>query len=230
MKTKKNFNVRLVLAGGGNEDQSIVVDEFFLKLFDNSKQMLYIPIAIDLEGKHPPEACLRWIKNAFHRFDFSNIDMKVDLLEISETDLRRYGAVYIGGGNTFKLLREFRKTGFYTKLQRYIQDDIGPVYGGSAGAILMGKSIMTARLGDMIDEYVEGISEFQSYNFVQGNDIDCHYFEKHDSKVFEYVRNNRRGVISIPEESGLYVSDNRYRKIGRKEIYEFSENSKSEIR
>ena len=36
--------------------------------------------------------------------------------------------------------------------------------------------------------------------------------------------------LLIPEVGGLYVFENQYCKIGRKEIYEFSENSKSEIR
>jgi len=49
--------------------------------------------------------------------------------------LQKYDTVYIGGGDTFKLLKLIRESGFDEKLLRYYKSG-GAIYGGSAGAII----------------------------------------------------------------------------------------------
>jgi len=50
--------------------------------------------------------------------------------------------IYIGGGNTFKLLKELKESGFDKELLKFIKEG-KPVYGGSAGALILGKNILT---------------------------------------------------------------------------------------
>lgn len=225
----------LILAGGGNEDQSRTVDTYFLDLFNHAKTMLYIPIAIDFEKRpHTPSSVYQWICETFDRLGFSNIDMTTDLENISFDRLSSFGSVYIGGGNTFRLLKLFKETGFYDLLAKYINEAIGPVYGGSAGAILFGHTITTARLGEQIDPELPGFKDYDSYNHVGGMDVDVHYFPRHDDEVQEYIKKHRRPVISIPEESAIHVTKDKnsqsvIKAIGDQPVYIFDSQGKSEL-
>jgi len=50
--------------------------------------------------------------------------------------------MYIGGGDTVKLLKEVHKVSFDEYLRKIAQKGI-PLYGGSAGAIILGEDIRT---------------------------------------------------------------------------------------
>lgn len=55
--------------------------------------------------------------------------------------------MFIGGGNTFKLLHEIQQSNFDVQIHFYLEMD-GVLYGGSVGAVLCGKTIETAIYAD----------------------------------------------------------------------------------
>ena len=77
--------------------------------------------------------------------------MWTDLQNRSYEDLARYSGVFIAGGNTFSLLKQVRESGFDRLLVKYITKDL-PVFGGSAGAIILGRDIGTAYFGGDADK------------------------------------------------------------------------------
>ena len=125
----------LFLSGGGSEKDSYLLDREFAKLLKG--KLLYIPIAIDTKT-HPFPECFKWIKSVFGQFGFSNIEMWTSVKDKTPDNLKEFDAVYIGGGNTFKLLKEFRDSGFDKLLVEFYRSG-GHIYGGSAGAIILGK-------------------------------------------------------------------------------------------
>ena len=44
--------------------------------------------------------------------------------EITDKDLSQYCVIFIGGGNTFKLLYELKISGAFEKIKSYIENDI----------------------------------------------------------------------------------------------------------
>ncbi|WP_236809547.1 Type 1 glutamine amidotransferase-like domain-containing protein [Bacillus glycinifermentans] len=76
----------------------------------------------------------------------------------------RFSAVYIGGGNTFRLLKHVTDTRFNDILQSYAKRG-GIVYGGSAGAIILGKHIMTC---SHMDDNNVGLNEFDGWGLQAG--------------------------------------------------------------
>ena len=97
----------LFLSGGGSEKESYNLDKEFAKLL--KKKLLYIPIALN-EIKHPYPECLKWIKKVFRQFNFESIEMWTDLSGHTKQDMLKFDGVYIGGGNTFKLLKQLKDT------------------------------------------------------------------------------------------------------------------------
>lgn len=120
---------KLFLSGGGDEMQTFELDEIFLK---SVNKILYIPLAWP---NNDYKSCLKWFSNAMNQHKRVEIQMLTDLND--DINLKDYDAVYIGGGNTFKLLKAMKDSGFDKKLFDYYNSG-GTVYGGSAGAVIWG--------------------------------------------------------------------------------------------
>ncbi|MEX2460688.1 MAG: Type 1 glutamine amidotransferase-like domain-containing protein [Paenibacillaceae bacterium] len=87
-------------------------------------------------------------------------------INVPNEDLKEYSSIFIGGGNTYKLLHEIRKARFDEVLNSFI-DEGGIVYGGSAGAIILGKNIQTCSHLDINDINIadfEGLNKFNGYS------------------------------------------------------------------
>lgn len=203
---------KLILAGGGNEKQSFVIDEYFL---NGVKKVLYVPLAWPDDNF---SGCLEWFTGAMAKHKKVGIDMLVDWKK--SIDLRRYDAVYVGGGNTFKLLKRLREGGFDKSLPEFLKHG-GTVYGGSAGAIIWGNKIDIALICKDKDKNLVKLVNTSGFNFVNGFDIQCHYDGEQEQEHLEYVQKNRRNVIAIPEESALVFNDGNYSVVGRKPLFVF---------
>ena len=151
--------MKLLLSGGGDPEQVVELDKIFAENVKEGK-VLYIPVAMD---KIPYDDCLNWFKSTYKEYGITDIDMCVDLNEI--TNLNQYKGIFIGGGNTFKLLNEIKKSNFDVKLKQYLNTD-GFVYGGSAGAIIFGNSIDTAIHAD--DNYLN-LENFDGLNILNNH-------------------------------------------------------------
>lgn len=204
--------MKLFLGGGGGKEDSIELDKKFVASLDLSKPLLYIPIAINTE-KHPYSGCLEWLLDVFGPLGVKDITMwtEDDLKVKQEKDFEQFGGVYIGGGNTFKLLKELKEFGTFEILKKLAQKDI-PIYGGSAGAIIFAKTIIPALSAD--ENSVE-LTDFSAFNLVKNYDMWCHYSESLDPTIKSYMdKYSLKKIIAIPENAGLYVIDNNIEIVG----------------
>lgn len=200
---------RLFLGGGGNEDQSFGVDEIFLR---DVSRVLYVPLAWpddDFAG------CLKWFTKAMSKHKRVRIQMLTDPQK--DARLQDQDAVYIGGGNTFKLLMRIREGGFDRRLLDYY-DSGGTVYGGSAGALIWGADIGIARVCADADKNQVGLKDTSGFDALHGLDIQCHYLPDQLKRHQEYITRSGRNVVAIPEESALLLEDGRMKVIGLKPI------------
>lgn len=217
---------RIFLSGGGNEEQSKRLDQLLVSLIPKNKRMLYIPTAMQPHSSNTFGSYFDWIKSAFAKLHFKNIDMWVDLEGRTYSELKKYCAVYLGGGNTFSLLNDLKKSGFDKLLKKYIRDK-GIVYGGSAGAIVLGRDIRTAAFGKDSDKNLVRIKRFDGLNLVKNCAINCHYTKKDDRLNFKFIAKHKYNVIALPERTGLYITNNRIKIIGYEPAYLFTKNKKT---
>jgi len=195
--------MKLLLSGGGDPDDVVAIDRFFVSQIDLQKPVLYIPIA--WVGDPTYNSCFNWFKETFQPYGITNIEMCTDFNHVS--DLERYAAVFIGGGNTFKLLKEIKDSHFNEKLLEYFNKG-GFVYGGSAGAIIFGKTIKSCEYADDNDV---GLTDLSGFNLVGNRDIICHYSVNDNEFISAYDND----LYILYEESGIFVSNNAIQSIGK---------------
>jgi dipeptidase E len=122
--------------------------------------------------------------------------------------LARAGAVFVGGGNTYVLLRRLRQSGLVEPLRERIRAGL-PYLGASAGANVAGPNVLTTN-----DWNVVGLTAFEALGLVPFN-VNPHYLETdpamapgsetRDMRIAEYhvVRDNP--VVGIEEGAMVRV-------------------------
>lgn len=189
--------VKIFISGGGDISDSAGIDSaYFSQLPENSK-ILYIPVAANL-AKHGKNKYYTWFEKlvSFHSMD-KNIEF--DLLDEKDPipDLNQYRSVYFGGGNTFKLLHFAKTSGLDQKLKEFLNTG-GILYGGSAGAIILGKDIRSSTDVNEID-----LQDFKGLNLFNNMSIFCHFLEQDCSVVQNLAKYIESPILALPENSGM---------------------------
>lgn len=206
--------MKYFLQGGGSFPNSKAMDDLFFQNIPSEKKMLYIPIA--MTGQFTFDQCLSYIEKLAGNYGFNNIKMCTFLESLGDNDLEECGSIYIGGGNTFKLLNEIKKNNFDKQLIEFLKKG-GVVCGGSAGAIIFGKEISTSA-----DANIVKLQDTSGLNIVDGHSIWCHYNPIHDEEIKTYVDAFSTPVIALPENGGLYLEGGELKSMGQEEVYIFS--------
>jgi len=203
-------NSCIYLSGGGNEKQSYPLDKFFLKKIPENGRFLYIPIA--LRGHELFPTAHLWMKSITELHKRSDIQFETadDLSTYQLDDLKKFNAIYIGGGNTWSLMQEIKSSGFSDILIRYLQIG-GRVYGGSAGAIIFGKRIDTHD-----DENIVELKDITGFNLLHSYSVACHFKEGRDNRFKTWAINNKSPILCLSEETGLIIKDSTALCIGTK--------------
>lgn len=191
----------LLLSGGGKPEKTIKLDQFFVDLFRN-KKVLFIPIA---KTTRTPKECYDWVEGILKKYGFSGEMLLLsNLNNVKYEWIREYDAIYIGGGNTFHLLKKIKSSGFDKLLKKYVKEK-GFIYGISAGAMIFCKEIDYAKeIGDINEDMVEDTS---ALNFFKDTYIWPHYDSTQDNKISELIKKENIQIIALPEGSGLYINN-----------------------
>ena len=204
----------LYLGGGGDIETSIEIDTaFFANLSDNAK-ILYIPVACDFTSY---ENCYQWFSGLVGEYlKSAQIEMMYDTV-VSFDD---YDAIYIGGGNTYKLLDYVVKNNLKNEFIKFLSAN-KHIFGGSAGAIIFGSDIST------VVEEKENYADNRALDMVKGFAIRCHYESKDDDVFIKISNNIKKPLISLPEDGGLIIGENHFKVIGS--VYKFNNGLKKKL-
>lgn len=214
---KDGNGMKLYLCGGGSGEQIAYSLFKFSKDLDKTKPILYIPLAMNEEKYN---SCYEWFNREINFMGIDKFDMVRSSRELLEKNFNDYCAIFIGGGNTFKLLKEIREYNNYERILDYLEND-GIVFGSSAGAIIFGKDINISLLDDNNNI---GLNDTKSFNLLNDYSILCHLnndsFKRNKEYLIEYSKRNK--VIYIPEEIVILVNNYKITIIGNKEYIIFN--------
>ncbi len=173
----------------------------------------------------PFQSCWECITVTFATLNVTNITMWTELSEHQASEIDEFDAVYIGGGNTFTLLAELRKSGFENHLREYVRRGKA-IYGSSAGAAVLGRDIRTV---NYIDRNKVGLVKTKGLDLAEGHAIWVHYQPQDDSLIDAYVRQYQQPVIALSERSGIVIEQNDMRTVGFEPAYRFDGQGKAEV-
>lgn len=202
-----NVKAVIFLGGGGGSKASADLDTIFFSKLSNNAHILYIPTALESE-RYP--GAVEWFTKVVRLYS-DTIDFTMMTEDnVNEIDFDNFDAVYIGGGNTYKLLDFIIVNNLDKKLRAFIESG-RLFYGGSAGAVLIGKTINTASgMDPKLDyKYDAGL------NWLQNASVSCHWPESKDSAT-KVLETDAQKIYCIPENCGLLfdVDGNLVRTVG----------------
>lgn len=211
--------MKVFLCGGGCGTQTMEANKRLNEVIDHSKPCLYIPLAMESDMY---DSCYEWIKGELKNVDIPYIEMIRSAKELVTKDLSDYSVIFLGGGNTFKLLSNLKSSNAYEKIRDYLEHG-GVAFGGSAGAIIFGEDIEPCGLDDPNEV---DLKETSGYDLLNGLSLFCHYSNAAAEKIeqnkqFLLKLSNQRKIVALPEEVTLFVNDNRIEVIGNEPYYYF---------
>ena len=202
--------MKLVLSGGGDSENFVELDKHFLSLLSDNPCLLLIPMAGEPSTYND---ALDRVVETFSSINFENIEICMDLEGLNWNYLKKFDAIYIDGGNTFKLMDQVRKSHFYELIRKFIHFG-GVINGDSAGAIILGSHLETAHFGNEGDENEIELVSYQGLNLLDDIAIHCHYELSEEGQIMEFVREYGLPVLALNENSGVIIIENHLRVIG----------------
>ena len=214
--------MKLVLNGGGKGNQVKDARALLNSLIEHSKPALYIPLA----WPDPTySGCLEFMTNELSDVQKAGIEMIKSADELLNKNFKDYAFIYIGGGNTYKLLNDLKVSGAFEKIKNYLIEEDGIIYGGSAGAILFGKDLDSCNTDDPNEV---GLEDNSSFDMINGYSLLCHYTNREPERV-ELSKNyllelsKQKPIYAIPEEDTIFVDNDNVTIFGTKPYYEFKD-------
>ncbi len=211
--------MKVFLCGGGAGIQTIEANKRLNEVIDHSKPCLYVPLAME---QRMYADCYEWIKDELKNVDIPYIEMVNSADELAAKNLNDFGVIFIGGGNTFKLLHDLKISGAFEKIKEYLNGE-GVVFGGSAGAIIFGKDLEACRLDDTNEV---NLSDIDGFDVLNGTSILCHYTNRtaekdEESRQYLLEVSKHRKVVALPEEVTLFVNGEDMEVIGNRPFFFF---------
>lgn len=176
------------------------------KILNYRKKVLFIPYARPSGMTHEEYtkiACDRFKKMGFELKGIHEYNDPKQAVEQAE-------AVFIGGGNTFVLLRQLYESGIIDIIRKRVEEGM-PYIGTSAGSNVACKSIMTTN--DMPIAYPPSFKALELIPF----NINPHYLDpdpnsKHmgetrETRIKEFHFFNKDYVVGLREGAMLHVKD-----------------------
>ena len=212
--------LQLFLNGGGDSSDTAPVDREFVRALGDGP-LLYWPFA------RAPETyakCLVWFTELISGFGATRIEMWSQL-DKEPRSLSRYGGLYIGGGDTYRLFASLLESGFDRVLSDAAVGGL-PVFGGSAGAIILGADIAT---------WVSDGAERPRTEMARGLDLLDGYsvwpeYEERDAPATQaWLASRRSPLLGLGCAASVIVRNGEMYALGREPVVRIDARGRTEI-
>ena len=219
--------MKVFICGGGSGEQTQRALHRLNEVIWHDLPCLYIPLAMEEEQY---DSCYEWITGELRSVEIPGIEMIRSAEELARKCLTDYSFLYIGGGNTFKLLNDIKRVNMFEPIREYLQNG-GTVFGGSAGAIIFGEDLESCALDD--DNEV-GLKDTKGFDVLNGISFLCHFTNRipeQDQRSEEYLLkiSDHRKLYALPEEDTLFLNESCLEEIIDRPYFIFENHQKTEV-
>jgi len=198
------------LGGGGSADAEAAL---WTSMLHGNPRILYWPFALPANMLPTAEGWLRSQLTA--RVGHPALETWMSLAGHHPTEMESFDLLFVGGGNTFRLLHHIRGHDFMQAVKSFV-DDGGTYYGGSAGAVL---ATDTIRIADGHDPNDLGLTDLGALGLVHDVDLLPHYTEDQQAATAQWAVCHDAIVLGVPNASGLLVTSEGIRVLGPQPVH-----------
>src|ERR1700730_7639762 len=169
----------------------------------SAKKVLFFPFALFDRDAYAAKAETRF---AAMGYSLSSVHEAADSRKaIEETD-----AIFVGGGNTFRLLKALQDLGFVEPIRRMVRKGT-PYIGSSAGSNVAGPTIKTTKDMPIIQPCsfdALGLVPFQiSPHYLDPDPTSKHMGETQEERILQFLEENETPVVGLREGAWLVIED-----------------------
>jgi dipeptidase E len=187
----------------GREYLDHVADEIIMFL-GPSKRVLFFPFALRDQDAYAAKVKARFATLGFAVESAHEAAHPEKALE--ETD-----AIFVGGGNTFRLLKALQDLDFIEPIRRRVKNG-APYIGSSAGSNVAGPTIRTTNDMPIVQPRSFdslGLVPFQmNPHYLDPDPNSRHMGETREERIQQYLEENDMPVVGLREGAWLQVDDN----------------------
>ena len=124
--------------------------------------------------------------------------------------VRTASTVFVGGGNTFRLLDRLQRLGLVDAIRTRVAEGV-PYIGTSAGTNIASPTIMTTNDMPIVEPSTFEALSFVPFqinpHYVDRDPDSSHHGETREQRLLEFLEENDRGVVALREGALLSVVD-----------------------
>jgi dipeptidase E len=169
----------------------------------NVKNILFVPFALYDHDAYASMARERFQKM---NYDLTSIHTIADMSQA----MKKADAIFIGGGNTFRLLKALYDFDLLHSIRRRVHEGL-PYIGSSAGAIVAGPTIKTTKDMPVVQPASFdslGLVSFQiSPHYLDPDPNSTHMGETQEERINQFLEENDAPVVGLREGTMLLVEN-----------------------
>ena len=192
----------------------------FLGTFKDGEKIAFVPYALK-----DHEAYVSKVREAFTAFGYSVESVHEYKNPQELINDKNVKAIFIGGGNTFRLLNELHKNKIFIPIKEAVNNRGVKYMGTSAGSNMACPTVKTTN--DMPIVFPPSFDalafvEFQiNPHFVPGSLVPNHMGETRETRIKEFHEENTIPVIGLTEANWLMVDNNNVVLKGNRDAFIF---------
>ena len=197
---------RLLLISSSFHDRSGYLDhaEDELKNFlGSTRRLLFFPYAAHDHTTYGKATRARFAEMGYQLDSAHDVEKPCEALENAE-------AVFVGGGNTFRLLNELYRLDLLSSIRRRVEDGM-PYIGSSAGSVVACPTLKTTNDMPIVQPpsfEALGLVGFQiNPHYTDPDPTSLHRAETRERRLLEFLEENNEKVIALREGAILSIWD-----------------------
>ena len=181
------------------------------RLFAGRRRIGFVPYALhDHDG---------YARRAAEVFTTWGLDLvSVHTATAASDVLASVEGLFIGGGNTFRLVRDLHEHGLIEPIRRRVAEGM-PYMGTSAGSNVAAPTLSTTNDMPIVEpptfECLDLVPFQINPHYLDPSTDSTHMGETRDQRLAEYLEENSRSIIALREGTMLDIDDDRMTLLGR---------------
>lgn len=168
-----------------------------------ARRVAFLPFAAYERGRYSGRARARFQAMGYELTSLHDVSNPRRALEEAE-------AVFVGGGNTFRLLKSLYDVDLLAPIRRAVEQGL-PYIGSSAGAIVAGPSLRTTKDMPVVQPpsfAALGLVDFQiSPHYLDPDPASTHMGETQEERIRQFLEENEAAVVGL-REGGMLRMEN----------------------